>query len=768
MKRVEGRGPTPAAIMIVGEAPGEEEEQTGVPFVGPSGHLLDSLLLGAGIRRDECYITNVVKVRPPANLIPRLSEYGMKPEDFYDELYQEIQKVQPNIICAVGNTSLTALCDLESVTKWRGSILHTSSRVGYETKVLPVIHPAACLRTWSWTHILQFDLKRLAVQSGFKEIRSDPRVYNINPTFEQAVYWLYALKEKKRISFDLETYRGQPIIKMIGLAPDKTNAYCIPFVRNLTPIWTRDRERQLWTLVLDILLDPTKELIAQNQQFEMTQLAPFTGGKMKVWMDTLRAHAIAYPEYRHGLAFLTSIYTDMPYYKDDGKASDYDRNFDELQRYNCKDVLATFEVAEKLEEQLKRANLWEFYREFDCPLRHSLWRMQTYGIDIDKDKLLENQKRLDSEIEEIDKLIESVVGYRVNPKSHKQMTMYLYNPVKGIGLPAKFKRGTMNLTANEEALEELFAKTQRQEIQLLLELRRRRTLRETFLEMKLSPDGRIRTSYGVTKTGRLSSSEDEFGVGANLQNIPKRKGAWIRGMFCPRPGKLWVKCDLRQADARSVAWYARDPNLLRIFSDGGDIHRQTAALIFGLELDKVTPRQREIGKACVHALNYDMQPKKFSVVAGIILDLAKKYYAAYHRAFPNIQSVFQADIRSQLQKDRTLVNPFGRKRTFFDRWGDKLFRDAYAYLPQSITADVIDSAIPYIEEEFLDLPGEPRLLLQVHDELNFETRESELDQTVAIVKKWVERPVMIHGSPLIIPLDVMVGPNWYETKEYTR
>ena len=404
-------------------------------------------------------------------------------------------------------------------------------------------------------------------------------------------------------------------------------------------------------------------------------------------------------------------------------------------------------------------NQREWYHTNDIPLSHVLWRMQMRGVLIDQQKLADNKVKIANQIAELDKLFLDTVGYPVNPKSHKQMTTFLYDKDKGLGLPKKFKHGTNKVTANEEALEELYYKTGKAEVKILLETRRLRTLKETFLEMKLSPDGRIRTSYGVTETGRLSSSSDLFDVGANLQNIPKRKGEWIREMFIPDPGKVWIKADLKQSDARVVAWLADDIVMKRLFNTGGDIHKQMAALIFNKTLPEITKKDREIAKAIVHATNYGMGAATFAKRANITKQLAEICIADYMRTFPNIRSVFQANVENQLRRNRTIITPFGRRRVFFDRWGDSLLREAYAYVPQSFTGDYINLVLADLEVE---LPKGTDFLLQVHDEICLQAFLSDVEAVKDLLRKHIERPIFVYTDYLTIPLDITTGPNWAE------
>ena len=401
------------------------------------------------------------------------------------------------------------------------------------------------------------------------------------------------------------------------------------------------------------------------------------------------------------------------------------------------------------------ATNWEVYTQIDRPMMHVLHRMQRLGVRVDAAKIAENTQKLRAQITLLEGKLVELVGRPINPKSPKQMVAFLYGK-DGLNLPTKYKRGTLTPSVDEDTLNELYAKTQHPAIALLLEIRQQRTL-IGLLDMQLSPDGCIRTSYGVTETGRLSSSKDAFGVGANLQNIPKRKGKWFREVFIPRPGKVWLKADLKQADARTVAWLSQDPKLIEIFRTGQDIHRMTAALIFDAELAAVTDLQRSLAKNCVHALNYGLGPKKFAKMSNITEAQAQRVSADYMRAFPNIRSVFQANIEAQLRRNRTLTNPFGRRRVFFDRWGDDLLRDGYAYIPQSTTADYINAALAPIEAE---LPPSASLLLQVHDEIDLECAPEDATSCASILRKYIERPVLVGTEPMIIPLDISIGPDW--------
>ena len=767
-KKIPPVGPKNAKIMIVGEAPGRDEELQGEPFVGTSGRLLTNLLLRAGIRRDECYITNVIKIRPKDNRVENLALLGLKPEDFYEELYQEIDQVKPNVIIALGNIALKALTGEQDILKWRGSVLQTHiKRVTY--KVIPSLHPAFCLRQWAMTYILTFDLKKARKESTSRVLIRLKRNFIINPSFDTIINYLTNLLHKLEhskipISMDIETYTKQPVIRCLGLTTKINKAICIPFVNAYRPIWTKKEEKEIWLYLYKILTHKNALLVGQNFSFEMHQLAPYTMGNMYPWIDTMRAHALIYPEFKHDLGFINSMYTDLPFFKDDGKTSD-ERiiPFEQLMEYNCKDVVATLESALKMIRELKEMNMWKFYCEFDNPLQRTLWKMEKRGVRIDVPKLATFYERIQKEIDKLQEELENEIGYKLNVKSSKQMIKFLY---EDLNLPKKRNRQTGNLSANEEVLTELYKKYPHiKALHLVIEIRRRRTLRDTFLDMNLSEDKRIRTSYGTTETGRLSSKKNLYGIGANLQNIPKRKGKWIREIFIPDEEKVLIKADLSQAEARVVAWLANDPNYKDMFKSGKDIHRLYASLIFNVPYEEINDAQREKAKLLRHAKNYNMGPGQMAKHLGITITEARRLIAEDDKIFPNINGVFYTMVQRCLQRDRTLTTPFGRKRTFFDRWGDQLLREAYAYIPQSTVADYLNKGLIELN---LSLPEGADILMQVHDEVVLQCYPDQVEKVAKLLRKHIERELVINNDTLVIPLDIEVGFNWAEVMDLNK
>ena len=212
----------------------------------------------------------------------------------------------------------------------------------------------------------------------------------------------------------------------------------------------------------------------------------------------------------------------------------------------------------KEEKELKEMKMFEFYHEFDVPLMTLLWEMQMRGMRVDTSRLESIKIETLNKITQLQNELNEKVGSPLNVKSTTQMKDFLYNTLR---LPKKFNKKTNKVTADADAIEQLYKKYPREELKLITGIRENRTLYETFLQPVLDSKGRIHTSYGLTSTGRLSSGSDIFGSGANLQNQPKL----IRDIYIPDEGKVLVKGDLSQAEARVVAWLAEEPLLKKAF-----------------------------------------------------------------------------------------------------------------------------------------------------------------------------------------------------------
>jgi len=768
--RVEGEGPRTARIVIVGEAPGASEEQQGRPFVGSSGHLLTEMLLKAGIDRRECYVTNVVKERPPRNNFgiyytdARRTQPSQMLFKAHLALQKEVEAIGANVVIALGAEALYALTGKRGIEKWRGSVIGTDFG-----KVIATYHPAYLLRMYTGRTIVDLDLKKAKRESGSKNVRNPNYLFKISPNFREVMDFLR--KKHTRLAFDIETSGRH--VRCLGFADSSRSAICIPFiatkrfepetktlflspssVSNHNSYWSIDEERAILKEIDRIFLDESIEKIAQNFPFDSTILGRDFGFEIRgLWMDTMVAQHCCYAELPKSLDFLCSIYTDTPRY------SDYDAGSDlSTWTYNCYDCAVTFEVSLKLEAEMREMHQTEFYRELAQPAMLALARASNRGILVDQVERERRRLKAETELEGIKEKIEALVGRKLNPGSPKQMKEYLY---KELRLPEQ-KTKLRKVSTNEEALEALRKKFPRhkQILDLCLEYRGLKKLIGTYLNCELI-GGRMRCSYHATGTvtGRISSSKTIFGEGGNLQNQPRGE---FRRIYVAPKGKLLIKADLAQAEARIVAHIAGIERLIDNFDrEDFDIHRWNASLIFGKDEGEITKEQRQSAKHCLHSANYQGSARTAVKHAKVDYKTAKLALERWLEAIPEMR-LWWEEIQNTVVTEHRLETPLGRQRIFFGRLDQTTFRSATAFIPQSTIGDQINRAFFHLDRE---LPEGCFPLLQVHDEIVIEAEEEKIDECVCIIRRWLEYPIEINGREVRIPADISVGKNWFDQKK---
>lgn len=323
-------GPSPAKLLVLGEAPGETEEQMGIPFVGYSGQLLDDMLKFAGIARSECYLTNVFFSRPPNNKLehfcvprtdpsaatemPALQQGRYLKSEFRPELQRlrnELRSVRPNLILALGNTAAWATLKQAGISKIRGTIVN--SEFG---KVLPTYHPAAIFRQWDLRPIVQADIMKAAMEKEFPEVKRPERTIIYDPTLEDISRFSQVALQAKTIACDIETRLGQ--ITCIGFAISKTTALVVPFVddrKSGRNFWkTQSEEIAAWKLVQELLELPVPKIF-QNGLYDLQYLRRMKLRVVNCLHDTMILHHAMHPELLKGLGFMGSVYTNEPAWK---------------------------------------------------------------------------------------------------------------------------------------------------------------------------------------------------------------------------------------------------------------------------------------------------------------------------------------------------------------------------------------------------------------------------------------------------------------------
>ena len=775
--RVRPIGDKKSKICLIGEAPGATEERLGIPFVGQAGNLLNNLLNSVGLTRSECYITNVVKERPPRNdFSPYFNgqSFTEKARPWLEELREELNECEANVFVPLGSPALFALTNKIGIMKWRGSILESTMLPG--RKVIPTIHPAAALRMYIFRYHILSDLSKVNREKEFPEIRVPEREIIISPSYEQTLEFFELIKNSPAFAFDIEVFRGS--ISCISFAVSPYKGISIPFKdKNGSDYFSDVKEREIWKLINEALTSD-KLKIGQNINFDISYLYNTVSIMTKPPIaDTMIAHHVTYYELPKGLDYLTSIYTNEPYYKDEGKIWTgrvvYDENF---WIYNAKDSLVTFEVWEKVEKEMKERGC-DFIYNKTMELFWVVLYFQLRGIKVNVDSLDETRKELESEIEVLQSELNDIVGHELNPNSPSQCKNYFYVEK---GLKAYVNRKTGSLSTNDEALTRLSAKGIR-EADLVLKLREKKKLLSTYVNMELDEDNRMRTSYDLTgtTTGRLSSRKTPFGTGMNMQNLPKA----FRKFLVADEGRILVELDKSQAEAIVVAYLSEDEQLIKLFESGLDIHTENATRLFSLiyrreiTREEVLEEHRRLGnshesmryksKKTIHSSNYGLGYKSLALILRCQEKEAKTLLEAYHQLYPGIR-MWHRRIEEKLREDRTLTNLLGRKRIFLGRWGDEMFRAAYAYIPQSTVSDLLNFSLIDIYNSDLDYMKPIDHLAQVHDSYLFQypaDRMEDLAKAIQTCAKLMDKVLRYGARSFTIKTTAAVGLNWKDLEE---
>ena len=558
VRYVYGEGPKDAKIVFVGEAPGTSETMKGRPFVGPAGELLNNVMTGI-INRGEVYITNVIKEQPNKNDIKayidisgsniKISEVARQHLKFLEE---ELIDHPANVFVAVGAVPLYVLTGRKGILKLRGSILE--GKIGERTiKVIPIIHPAAVLhnRDLTLAYLIRRDLTRVSEQADSPTIDTPKRTMYIKPTFDDCMGFLDYAQTCPYIGFDIEVIRGE--LACISFATSAWEAISIPFYQRGDSYFTPPQEAIVMRSIARLLENPNIKKVGQNLAFDMHFLFSKYGIRTRSYggvEDTMIGHAIRFPDFSKGLDFITSFYTDEPYYKDEGKWWKNPGMDDEaFWVYNAKDSLMCMEAMPKITAELVKQGNMETY-DWQRRLLEPLVFMQAHGVKVDVESVQVESARMDLEIQDLTKQFEELAGHPINLNSPAQLVKYFYYEK---GHKPYLKRGTGKPSVDVDALKRL-ARKGIPEAEILLQLRKVSKMKSTYFDARLDEDGRLRCSFNPvgTTTGRLSSSKNIFGTGLNQQNLPP---AYLKHLHAD-DGYIVYGVDLAQAENRIVAYVA--------------------------------------------------------------------------------------------------------------------------------------------------------------------------------------------------------------------
>lgn len=498
-----------AKLMFLGEAPSYEETASGKPFQGPAGKELDKLCKDSGVYRSEAWVSNVFKYEIPPNpkgkKIPawvRAKNAGIDVDASIAELQEEVNGIKPNCILGLGGTALWALTGKTKISNYRGSIM-----VGMGRKCVSTYHPAHLLHTegeikgyWN-RYIMIFDFKRAYLQSRFEELALPQRTLQICKSSLDLYEFYERYKNLDKVSVDIEA-GGSCIPICVGLAFNKSHGICIP-------LWNRDNISnipdsdmvQIWTQLSDILTKHS--IIGQNFNYDRDKLKRlgFTINKLKDDV-MLKAQAIN-PELPKKLAFNQSIYTEEPFYKDEGM---YEGRLEDLFLGCARDACVTYEINDNMDVDLDEIGQREFYENFLMQLPEFYAEMENtgFGVDIEaRDRLIRKYVEWDERLRyELFKL----TNQDVNCNSPKQVYSLLFDTLK---CPVRRGTGEEELTSLLN-LQSFTDDTKRRVVEIILEDRRVRKTISTYLMALPDFDGRMRTTFfPCLETGRSSTGQQD-------------------------------------------------------------------------------------------------------------------------------------------------------------------------------------------------------------------------------------------------------------------
>ena len=807
MYYIGGVGPKTAKLAIVAEKPGQDELNylikngpgSGMPLIGPSGKQLNQLLINIGTRREDVYVTNAVK---HFDKLGNPTDQDIKDQQV--ELFQELSSL-PNLNCivALGNAALLSLSNFHfaEIRKRRGSII--TSYIG--KKMVPTIHPAAYMhKDWKTRSVVQFDLSRALEESETPDIKLPERYFYVEPTFDEAIDWLINLEGSEYISFDIETSRPS-YIRCIAFSNDPKFAYCIPIMRsNRSSYWTPSQESVIWQLIQKLLSNPKTTYVTQNGMFDVFILwkhgivCPY----MNKAFDTMYAHKTLAADLEHTLAFIVSIYTREPYYKDESGSWKEDKKAGTSQLkvpdvdfwvYNCKDAACTLEASFALKEDLIKERLYDYYRENVQTQFDVLFQMQVDGIKVDKKALYSMRQTLNSEISIFNSKLESELGFIPNTKSKKDFErIFTHFGIRPTYTPkGNAKAGNENLLTyayNWPASRDCIFNT--------IEVTERRTLLSNFLGMYLDPDDRYHPYYNLhgTKSERLSSKGDESG-GPQIQNIPPN----CRHLFIPdSPDHVFLWADLKQAELMFVAYYSGDPLLIEAFKRGIDVHRVRGCVIYRdwdkeelpppdllASIEDICPKckieypgmkkcshsERFMAKTCGHAFSYLMGIYRLMQTlreVNVFIDMKTAEHIKNRVVSKHISNWHEA-VYYCLKESPWLDHPFGKRKEFFgilEKYPEsKLLKEALSWLCQFGVSYITNRAMRYIHEK---TRVNSFLRTQTHDSVGISCHVSAIEETKQICEEAFHTPVTIGSETFLIPLEFEIGNSWGQLVDYDK
>ena len=581
------------------------------------------------------------------------------------------------------------------------------------------------------------------------------------------------LQKSDAFAFDSETDSLDPMqANLVGLsfAVEPNHAVYLPLAHEYPGAPAQLDRRTTLAALAPLFADATKQKIGQHGKYDLHVLRRH-GIEVAGYADDtmLESFVLNSGSSRHDMDSLAKRYLGYDTIKYEQVAGKGAKQIlfsqvalDDATRYAAEDSDITLRLHRTLSAKLaQEPGLERVYREIEMPLVPVLERIEANGVMIDADELRRQSADLSKRMLVAQQKATELAGRTFNLDSPKQLQALLFDELK---LPAVLKTPTGQPSTNEEALEAIA--DQHELPRIILEYRGLAKLRSTYTDklpdMVNRDTGRVHTSYhqAGAATGRLSSSDP------NLQNIPIRTddGRRIRKAFVAPPGRKLVACDYSQIELRIMAHLSEDPGLVRAFESGVDVHKATAAEVFGRKLDEVTGNERRAAKAINFGLMYGMSAFGLARQLGIGRGEAQDYIALYFSRYPGVRDYMERT-RQQAREQGYVETVFGRrlyldyinKGTQGQRAGAE--RAAINAPMQGTAADIIKRAMISVDQWIASHAQQALMILQVHDELVFEAEQDFVDTLLPEVTRRMSEAASL-SVPLVV--DSGIGDNWDE------
>jgi len=603
----------------------------------------------------------------------------------------------------------------------------------------------------------------------YKTLENTDHHYQLAESPMAINFLLRDLLKQTTVSFDTETTGVDALTaELVGLSFswEKGKGFYVPVPAN------REEAQELVNKFIPFFEDENIEKVGQNLKYDLEILANYGITVKGKFFDTMIAHYLINPDMRHGMDILAETYlkySPMPIEaligkKGKGQKTMRDVDVETVKEYAVEDADVTLQLKEIFAPELERTGTRKLFDEIEIPLMPVLAYMEQEGINLDTAYLKELSGELATDSKALELRIYETAGQSFNLGSPKQLGEILFDKLKIGGNKIK-KTKTGQYATGEEVLS--YLANEHQIVQDILEWRQVVKLQNTYVDalpLQVKPaTGRVHTDYmqTVAATGRLSSNNP------NLQNIPIRttRGRQIRKAFIARDENYTiVSADYSQIELRIIAALSGDPEMIRSFQNGEDIHASTAAKVFNISLEEVTREQRSHAKTVNFGIVYGVSAFGLSNQTSLSRGESKDLIEAYYKTYPRLKQYIQEQV--ELAREQGYVRTItGRRRYLKDinsqnqvvRGGAE--RNAVNAPIQGSAADIIKIAMINIHKRLISENWKSKMLLQVHDELVFDVHNTELERIKPMIKEEME-----NAFKLDVPLEVDLGEgvSWLE------